>query len=94
MRKHRSNWLRRSRSKKGNRKNLKRFMNCEYEPLINGIEDDPIIKTIPPPPLHTILLGPVNHVFKELLKRYKPILKKVSSLQIQRSKYHGRNFEG
>ena len=69
-------------------------MNCEHEPLMNGDEDDPILKVIPPPPLHTVLLGPVNHIFKELKRRYPKILKTISNLHIQRSKYHGRNFEG
>ena len=94
IREHRSKWMNRSRTKKGNRSNLKSYMNCEYEPLINGDENDPILKTVPPPPLHTILLGPVNHVFKELSRRYPKILKTIHNLRIQRSKYHGRNFEG
>ena len=80
--------------KKGNRANLKKYMNCEFDPLINGDEDDPIIKIIPPPPLHTVLLGPVNHIFKELKRRYPRILKTIAKLHIQRAKYHGRNFEG
>ena len=86
--------MKRSRNKQGNRINLKDHINCEKDPLMNGDQDEPIIKTVPPPPLHTLLLGPVNHIFKELRKRYKNILKKVSKLHIQRSKYHGKNFEG
>ena len=69
-------------------------MNCEHEPLINGDPEESVIKTIPPPPLHTILLGPVNHIMKELFKRRPNMLKTISALHIQRSKYHGRNFEG
>ena len=94
IREHRRRWMMKSRSKKGNRANLKQYMNCENAPLINGDPDDPIILTVPPPPLHTILLGPVNHVFKELMKRHKKILKTTSDLHIQRAKYHGRKFEG
>ena len=67
-------------------------MNCEFEPLINGDDEDPTIKTIPP--LHTVLLGPVNHSFKQLLKRYPKVLKTVSKHCSQRPKYDGRNFEG
>ena len=63
---------------RGNRKLLKDFMNCESDPLINGDPDCPIIKIIPPPPLHTVLLGPVNHIFKEFEKRYPKILERVS----------------
>lgn len=91
---HRMNWIGRSRKPGGNRSRLKDYMNCENVPLINGDPEDPIFKTIPPPPLHTVLLGPVNHVFKELSKRHPRILKTVSSLHIQRSQYHGRSFEG
>ena len=94
IRENRRTWMRRSRSKKGKRTNLKKYMNCEFEPLINGDPEDPIIKTVPPPPLHTVLLGPVNHLMKELMKRYPKILKTLSNLHIQRSKYHGRSFEG
>ena len=67
-------------------------MNCEFKPLINGDDEDPIIKTIPL--LHTVLLGPVNHLFKQLLKTYPKILKISSKLCSQRPKYDGRNFEG
>ena len=77
-----------------NRANLKNYMNCENDPLLGGDKDKPIINYIPPPPLHTILLGPVNHVVRELEKRYPKILKTLSKLHIQRSKYHGKSFEG
>ena len=80
IRENRNKWIKRSRNKKGNRTNLKEHMNCEHEPLVNGEDDDPILKTVPPPPLHTILLGPVNHVFKELARRYPKIMKTVSRL--------------
>ena len=94
IREQRNKWMQRSRNKKGNRLNLKKYMNCENDPLLNGDHGDQIIKIVPPPPLHTILLGPVNHVFKELKKVYPNIMGKVSKLHIQRSKYHGRQFEG
>ena len=49
------NWKKETRSK---RKELKNFKNCENTPLISGVGPDvPIIFSIPPPPLHTILLG-------------------------------------
>ena len=86
--------MERSRNKRGNRINVKEHMHCVFDPLIDRNSEDPIIKVIPPPPLHTILLGPVYHIFKELKKRFPKILKIVSELQIQRAKYHRRNFEG
>jgi hypothetical protein len=94
MREHRKRWMNRSRSKKGNRDNLKEHMNCEHESLIAGNEDDPVYLTAPPPPLHTILLGPVNHILKALQKVHPRIFKRLSELSIQRSKYHGKNPEG
>ena len=68
-------------------------MNCENIPILDD-PDDPIYLTILPPPLHTILLGPVNHVIKELRKRHPVIMKTIDNLHIQQSKYHGKNFEG
>ena len=51
----RENWKKKTRSK---RKDLKNFKNCENTPLISSVDPDvPIIFSIPPPPLHTILLG-------------------------------------
>ena len=39
-------------------------------------------------------MGPVNHVFKGLKKHFPKIMSVISKLHIQRSNYHGRNFEG
>ena len=63
---HRTKWAKSSMNKILNRANLKNHMNCENDPLLGGDGDEPIINSIPPPPLHTILLGPVNHIMKEL----------------------------
>ena len=87
-------WIEKSGGDKGNRAILKDYMNTEHEPLINGSREEPVIKVIPPPPLHTILLGPVNLVINELIKRCPNVQKAISDLHIQRSKYHGRDFEG
>ena len=94
IREHQIKWTKSSVNKILNRAKLKNYMNCENDPLLGGDKDKPIINMIPPPPLHTILLGPVNHVLKELEQRYPKILKTLSKLHIQRSKYHGRSFEG
>ena len=91
---HRKEWLSKSRKLTGTKSTLKYHMNCENIPILDGDPDDPIYLTIPPPPLHTILLGPVNHVFKELRKRHPVIMKTIDNLHIQQSKYHGKNFEG
>ena len=51
-------WCDASKSKKGNRKNLKEFKNCEFPPLVTVPDPDtPVLFIIPPPPLHLILLG-------------------------------------
>ena len=94
IKEHQIRWTKSSMNKILNRANLKNYMNCENDPLLGGDKDKPIINYIPPPPLHTILLSPVNHVVRELEKRYPKILKTLSKLHIQRSKYHGKSFEG
>ena len=74
---------------------LKDYKNCENIPLIFcDNPDTPILYVIPPPPLHLILLGPVNHIINHLKLRYSEIVNILDSLHIQRSKYHGKNFEG
>ena len=78
IKENRAKWIHKSKNIGGNRKLLKDFMNCESDPLINGDPDCPIIKIIPPPPLHIVLLGTVNHIFKEFEKRYPKILERVS----------------
>ena len=52
-------WCTKSRIKSGNRKTLKDFKNCEFIPLLTSEKQTPIIYTIPPPPLHILLLGPI-----------------------------------
>ena len=94
IRENRAKWMNWSRNKKGNRANLKQHMNCEFETLIKGDDEDPIIKTIPPPPIHTMLLGPVNHLFKQLLKRHPKILNDCVKTSHPEIPVPGRNFEG
>ena len=76
------------------RKYLKKYKNCNNVPLITSEEETPILYLIPPPPLHTLLLGPVNDVIKKLQSLHPNLIKILEQLHIQRSKYHGRNFEG
>ena len=93
IKENRAKWIRSSAGRKINRANLKDYMNCENDPLLDKVED-PIIKLIPPPALHTILLGPVNHVYRGLQKVYPKVAQTISNLHIQQAKYHGQNFEG
>ena len=88
-------WKQRSRSKLGNRKVLKNFKNCEFVPLFGSEDPDtPVLFKIPPPPLHTILLGPVNHIIDSLKKQHPSLTKILEKLNIQKAKYHGQKFEG
>ena len=80
--------------KRRDRSKLKNYKNVEYKPLIEADEDTPIIELVPPPPLHLLLLGPVNDIIKKLQQLHPPILKLIEKLHIQRSKYQGKNFEG
>ena len=49
---------------------------------------------IPPPPLHTILIGPVNHIIDSLKQHYPSLETRLESLHIKRSNYHGKKLEG
>ena len=82
-------------ARQNDRRLLKEFKNCENVPLISCDDPDtPILYVIPPPPLHLILLGPVNHIINHLKQRYSQIVNILDTLHIQRSKYHGKTFEG
>ena len=87
-------WYQSMAYKRRDRSKLKNYKNVEYKPLIEANEDTPIIQIIPPPPLHLLLLGPVNDIIKKLQELYPPIIKIIEKLHIQRSKYQGKNFEG
>ena len=78
----------------GKQKKFKKYFNCEYDPLIIGDIDEDVIIKVQPLPLHTLLLGPVNHIMKSLRKKYPGLKKKVDDLHIQKSKYFGKTFEG
>ena len=73
---------------------LKNCKNYEYEPLITHNKNTPILYVIPPPPLHLILLGPVNDIINNFKKYYPKLNNILCDLHIQQSKYHGRKFEG
>ena len=88
-------WLQDNKHKslKKKREELKKYRNCEFEPLLSDINDEKILTLIPPPPLHTILLGPVNLIIDHLRKYYPEIKNFLRGLHILPSKYHGDKFE-
>ena len=51
----------------GKKTTLKKHFNVMFPPLIEVADDVKILEVIPPPPLHTILLGPVNKLADSLL---------------------------
>ena len=55
----------------GNRKKLNQYKNCENEPVVRPQfdENSPLFHWLPIPKLHAILLGPTNHLVKELVER-------------------------
>ena len=55
----------------GDRKKLNRYKNCEHEPVARPQfdENSPLFPWLPIPKLHAILLGPTNHLVKELVER-------------------------
>ena len=55
------------------RKNIKDFKSCELLPLLEPLDlpegaETPIWLKIPFPPLHTVIIGPVNHLEDNLMK--------------------------
>ena len=88
-------WLKdnKHKSMKKKRQELKKYRNCEFEPLLSDINDEKILTLIPPPPLHTILLGPVNLIIDHLKKYYPEVQNSLRGLHILPSKYHGEKFE-
>ena len=56
----------------GIRKNLKNFKNAEFKPMTlkTNAGDEWVAKTLPPAPLHTNLLGPVNDALEKLEKDF------------------------
>ena len=61
---HRKEWI----LSGGSRDNLKNHMNCEHKPLLSSINPStPILVQLPPPPLHTILLGIDNIIYHNCL---------------------------
>ena len=55
----------------GDRKKLNKYKNCEHEPVVRPQfdENSPLFPWLPIPKLHAVLLGPTNHLVKELVQR-------------------------
>ena len=49
---------------------------------------------IPPPPLHTFRLGPVNHLLDHLGNLYPELEQHLADLHVVKENYHGKTFEG
>ena len=54
----------------------------------------PLIVKIMPPPLHTVLLVPVNHVIDNLRKYYPAVDNMLENLYIKLSNYHLKKYKG
>ena len=78
------------------RSQLKFFGCVENEPLIRAFagEEVYVMDRIPIPPLHTIKLGPVNHLVRELASHWDGLKPALASLNIKESDYFGGAYEG
>jgi len=79
-----------------NRDKLKEYHNVEFSPLINTEnKGTAVIAIVPPPPLHTIKLGPVNHLWV-LLRKLCPlqVLEFEGMMHLYLEDYHGGCYEG
>lgn len=74
----------------GRKKNqAKDFKNCIYPPIVQTDEDQLILDILPPPELH-LMLGVVNKIFDEMLKKCEKIASKWAKLcHVEREITHG-----
>lgn len=73
---------------------LKKFFTCGHLPLLKGDRSDKIMDFIPPPELH-LLMGPFNHIFKEMKKIWPDADMWPAHFYIKSVGYHGGdNFIG
>lgn len=99
LQQHQEQWWREARA---NRKLLKDYYNVEFQPLFSTYRPSwsgPLLPTyilekIPPPPLHTFRLGPVNHLLDSLNKYFPELGENLASLHVVKEGYHGDMFEG
>ena len=84
------------------RGNRARLMVMEFEALFIPYRPDwqgPLLPTsilakIPPPPLHSFCLGPVNHLVDHLGQLYPELEQHLVNLHLVREDYHEKTFEG
>ena len=99
LKEHMEQWVRQS---GGNRAKLKDYYNVEFQPLFTTYRpnwEGPLLPTyiltkIPPPPLHTFRLGPVNHLLEALGKLYPELEQHLAHLHVLKDDYHGKTIEG
>ena len=82
----------------GRRDRLKKFFNVEFKPLFTTHQSSPgptpILEKLPPPPLHTFKLGPVNHLIEAIKQYYPEITGHLSDLHVVQESYHGSQYKG
>jgi hypothetical protein len=71
----------------------KQYDNSIHPPLIDGEDTTLVLDVIPPMELH-LLLGIVNHLFKNLLQCWAGATEWTSKLNIQMQPFHGGQFAG
>lgn len=80
--------------KKGSKpQEAKAFKNCIHLPLINGPDNASIIDLVPPPELH-LLMGPFNHIYKNMKKIWPDVDNWASRFHVKEVGYHGGGFIG
>ncbi|XP_065641664.1 uncharacterized protein LOC105847267 isoform X1 [Hydra vulgaris] len=77
----------------GDTRKSKEFKNIIHVPLVNFPDHKLVLEAIPPMELH-LLLGVVNHLYKNLCKIWPGAEKWPASLRIPIQPYHGGHFNG
>lgn len=79
----------------GDRKELKYYYNCEYEPLIGGdmAGNTLVLLAMPPGSLH-LMIGVFNTIFQHLLDRWPDLIIWSNVYHCIRKAYQGEHFNG
>ena len=77
-----------------NKAKAKMYGNVVHRTIIEDVNDStPVITKVPPPELH-LMLGPVNHMYKEMEKVWPNSESWLNSCFIKKTEYHGGGLEG
>ena len=91
-------WVMEVRGTKGDRAKLKqeRYGSVEFPPLLTSEQGmtDRVLLRVPIPCLHTVKLGPTNHILDSLRAVYAEVQDRLDEMGLVKENYHGGQYEG